>query len=145
MANNSANVLSSLGLNAYSLKAFGFTGQSAVSAFGQGNVQNFVNEFFGVVLPAGSYTTDTFDFTLQANQGIQQSNGSLTSTDYVNSVNALLATNFGAGTTLDDLQYTTDANGNVTATLNGTNPTTVNIEELLQQAITQTQHQADQV
>jgi hypothetical protein len=131
------NPLASLGLTLTNMKSFGFTAQSAISAFGEQAVKTFVAESLNVTAAqvANIDATDLFSFaqrvdTFNASQG----NASNTAGD-LSAVNNLLLSRTGSG--LDDLNFSISPDGTVTGSLEGVAGATnsVNIFDLMDQSL----------
>ncbi len=125
--------LKSLGLSIDNMVKLGFSASTAVGLFGEASVKELVVETFGGNYPASSGTgADAFNFAVQADSAIKASGGNVSYLDYLSGVESQLNAN---GYSINDLNYSIDANGNVTASIDGGGTTTLNINDLLAQAI----------
>jgi hypothetical protein len=136
------SLLSSLGLNPSLLSALGVGGEQAAGLFGKESVSDYLEDVFNFQLDATGSTNgevnlgSLFDNLVQTTEAsVFQQNGLLSPAEYQNQVNQILMDS--TGNTLNDLNYAIDDSGNITAGIDGVSSTTLNINDLFNQALSQ--------
>lgn len=136
MTTDTANLLSAYGLTPTLMNSFGLTGTNAVSFFGEAAVQAFVQDELGVDDSFFfSYNAgDLFDSLVDAQAAVDNDfTGAL---DIATALNTALQENTGA--TLDDVNVSFDADGNITTSIDGVGSGSVNLNDLLDQVEAET-------
>ncbi len=148
----SINLLSNLGLSASLMDAFGFSGTVAAQTFGVEAYNSFVQaqaqlttpEVANVNTPVTVNTTDLLDLAASSDNVAGTTGQDNSAVNQLLAVDQTLQSQTGAG--LNDITVSSvDANGNVTASLNGVEgaTNTVNVGDELNNALDQIS--ADQV